>query len=128
MAPKLRISAGPSKENLSLVAVNHDELPIVIDSEDFQGRIAVRVKDFHGELPDGVESLKQSAYFSEPYGSKFSYSIQIQGRFLDELTADDILFGNDFDAPIRVRTHSLHEGFTTTRNELVFTFPDLHRS
>ena len=108
------------------MAVNHDELPIVIDSEDFQGRIAVRVKDFHGELPDGVESLKQSAYFSEPYGSKFSYSIQIQGRFLDELTADDILFGNDFDAPIRVRSHCSHEGFITARDELVSTFSDLY--
>ena len=112
MAPKLRISAGPSKESLSLVAVNHDELPIVIDSEHFQGRIAVRVK--------------QSAYFSEPYGSKFSYSIQIQGRFMNEVTADDILFGNDFDAPIRVRSHCSHEGFITARDELVSTFSDLY--
>ena len=126
MAPKLRISAGPSKESLSLVPVNHDELPIVIDSEHFQGRIAVRVKDFHGELPDGMESLKQSAYFSEPYGSKFSYSIQIQGRFMNEVTADDILFGNDFDAPIRVRSHCSHEEFITARNELVSTFSDLY--
>lgn len=105
MAPKLRISAGPDKDKLSVVAVNHEELPTIIDSKYFQGRIAVRIKDFHGELPDGVEFFKQPVYFSEPYGTNFTYSIQIQGRFMNEVNADDILFGNDFDAPIRVCSH-----------------------
>lgn len=102
MAPKLRITAGPDSNNLTTVAVNHDERPVVIDSNLFQGKVAVRVKNFHGELPDGVENLDDVSYFSAPYGSDMTYSIQVEGRFVKGVNADDIVFGNDFDKPIRV--------------------------
>ena len=101
MAPKLRISAGPTANKLELVAVNHDDKPVVIDSDCFQGKLTVRVKNFHGELPENVEYLEDVKYFSMPYGSQMTYSIQMQGRFPAGVNANDLVFGNEFDEPIR---------------------------
>ena len=79
MAPKLRIFAGPDAEHLEIVSVNHDKRPFVIDSENFRGRLAVRIKDFVGETPSGETASKTTKYFKEPYGDGMTYSIQVQG-------------------------------------------------
>lgn len=101
MAPSLKISAGPSIEALTTVAVNHDERPIEINTDLFQGRIAVRIKNFTGSDPHGVEHRNDSAYFSANHGKNQSWSIQIQGRFKSAVNADDLVFGNEFDQPIK---------------------------
>ena len=101
MAPSLKISAGPSVDQLQTVAVNHDESPTTIDSPHFQGRIAVRIKSFTGSDPDGVEHRKDTPYFENGHGKHQSWSMQIQGRFKEEVSADDLIFGNEFDKPIK---------------------------
>jgi len=80
--------------------VNDDEQYTTIDTKLFQGRVTVRVKDFVGDDP----SHKSTAtYFDHPYGSSMTYSIQVQGRYLDGVNCDNLVFGNVFDKPIRVR-------------------------
>ncbi|PWN49014.1 DUF1769-domain-containing protein [Violaceomyces palustris] len=103
MAPSLKISAGPSVSELKTVAVNHDLLPTEISTEHFQGRISVRIKDFSGEDPPGVEKKKEAEYFESGHGKGMSWSMQVQGRFLKEggVNADDLVFGNEFDKSIK---------------------------
>ncbi|UZO06454.1 uncharacterized protein OCT59_026776 [Rhizophagus irregularis] len=63
----------------------------------FTGRISIciRIKDFKGITPSGTTRIETSPYFE---GYNVKYSIQVQGRFKENnLTADDIDFGNDFD-------------------------------
>ncbi|CDS01326.1 uncharacterized protein SPSC_05359 [Sporisorium scitamineum] len=101
MAPSLKISAGPSVEALQTVAVNHDDQPTEINTDLFQGRIAVRIKNFTGSDPSGVEHLKDTPYFNAGHGKNQSWSMQIQGRFKTPVNADDLVFGNEFDKPIK---------------------------
>lgn len=86
---------------LSTVAVNHDDHPVEINSPNFQGRIAVRIKNFTGEDPTGVEHKKDTPYFESGHGKGQSWSMQIQGRFKSSVNADDLVFGNEFDKPIK---------------------------
>ncbi|EST04615.1 Protein of unknown function DUF1769 [Kalmanozyma brasiliensis GHG001] len=101
MAPSLKISAGPSVDALKTVAVNHDDQPTEINTDLFQGRIAVRIKNFTGSDPDGVEHRKDTPYFDAGHGKGQSWSMQIQGRFKEPVNADDLVFGNEFDKPIK---------------------------
>ncbi|KAN0061460.1 hypothetical protein ACQY0O_006307 [Thecaphora frezii] len=103
MAPSLRISAGPSVDSLSTVAVNHDLKPLTISSPHFEGRLTVRIKNFSGEQPSGVEARADAPYFSGGLGKGMSWSMQIQGRFLSPspISTDDLVFGNEFDRPIK---------------------------
>ncbi|EPQ31618.1 uncharacterized protein PFL1_00951 [Pseudozyma flocculosa PF-1] len=103
MAPSLRISAGPSVDSLSTVAVNHDDSPLSISTSNFQGRLTVRIKNFSGEQPSGASAQADSAYFNGGLGKGCSWSMQIQGRFLSPspISSDDLVFGNEFDRPIK---------------------------
>lgn len=101
MAPSLKISAGPSVDALQTVAVNHDELPTTVSSDLFEGRIAVRIKSFTGLDPEGVEHKSETPYFDAGHGKHQSWSMQIQGRFKKDVNADDLVFGNEFDKPIK---------------------------
>lgn len=103
MAPSLHISAGPSATSLKPLAVNHDDQPLEIDSADFRGRATVRIKSFTGHDPEGVEHQSDSPYFNDAYRKGITWSIQLQGRFLKEVSSDDVVFGNEFDKPIRDR-------------------------
>ncbi|CAG8627534.1 3930_t:CDS:2, partial [Acaulospora colombiana] len=63
-------------------------------------RICVRIKDFQGITPPDAIRIPSSPYFE---GNKDKYSIQVQGTFKGKRwTADDILFGNDFDRRIKL--------------------------
>lgn len=101
MAPSLSVSAGPSTDSLQPLAVNHDELPFEIESPKFRGRATVRIKSFTGQDPSGVEHRKDAPYFNDQYRKGITWSIQVQGRFLEAANTDDIVFGNQFEKPIR---------------------------
>ncbi|KAL0089218.1 hypothetical protein J3Q64DRAFT_1391068 [Phycomyces blakesleeanus] len=83
----LRVTVGPSVDTLRQIHINQDSNPIRLQTELFDGYIVVRLKDY----PD------PSAYF-DTHEDKFC--IQVVGRFLQDCTADDILFGNEFEAPL----------------------------
>ncbi|KAI9032520.1 hypothetical protein CLU79DRAFT_693420 [Phycomyces nitens] len=84
----LRVTVGSSVDTLRQVHINQDSQPIRLQTAVFDGYLVVRLKGFSNP----------SAYF-DTHDDKFC--IQIIGRFLKDLTADDILFGNEFDAPLK---------------------------
>jgi len=69
-----------------------------IHSDLFQGEIVANIKgmtDEHGRVRD-------SEYFGREDRQGITWSIQVQGRFLVPTSADDILFGNTFDRPLKL--------------------------
>ncbi|KAG0176747.1 hypothetical protein DFQ29_005692 [Apophysomyces sp. BC1021] len=85
----LRVRVGSSIDTLRPVAVNDDQHPTHLTTDDFDGYISVRVR--------GVSS--DSLYFEQ---SSDKFCIQVVGRFLHPCTADDIVFGNQFDRPLQL--------------------------
>jgi len=100
--PQLRVSAGSSLSSLSVLAPNYDETGALdVSSDLFEGKIAVRIRDFAGEVGGGKErkTTTESDYFDVHTG--LTWSMAIQGRFKKEVNADDVLYGNVFEKPIR---------------------------
>lgn len=95
---RLQVRVGTSIDNLKKIVVNDDANPFELNSDTFKGRGVVRVRNFTGVNKAAASS---SPYF-ENYPDKFS--IQMQGRFLVDTNADQIIFGNFFDAPLRLPT------------------------
>jgi hypothetical protein len=71
--------------------------PTRIHSPHFDGDIAVWVRDYHGhdDAGDGHE------YFGQRGRQGYTYAIVVRGRFTQPVSADDVLFGNVFEKPIR---------------------------
>ncbi|KAG9306544.1 hypothetical protein G9A89_004741 [Geosiphon pyriformis] len=102
MPLKLQIKIGHEYKSSSLVKIapNDDDNPILIDTPYFTGRVCVRIRDFTGIVPENKKFIKNSPYFE---GNSERYSIQVQGRFKGgQWSADDILFGNDFDQKVNL--------------------------
>ncbi|KAH8919853.1 DUF1769-domain-containing protein [Atractiella rhizophila] len=113
--PKLQVLAGPSLDSLSPVAVNQDvSKPFKISSSSFEGFLTVRIRGFE-EFPD-----PESGYFDKEEGHGMNYSIQVQGRYLKDVSSDDVLFGNVFEKPIRT---SLPYGTTAILKFVKFIDP-----
>ncbi|KAI0754327.1 hypothetical protein C8Q80DRAFT_1265979 [Daedaleopsis nitida] len=93
--PRLRILAGPTPDDLVPIHANSNE-SLKISSDVFEGQLAVYVKGF----ADEEGKVRDSDYFRKRSG--VTWSIQMQGRFLREYTADDLLFGNIFDRPLKL--------------------------
>lgn len=86
--PRISCKAGISLESLSHVNVN--ESPLQVSSAIFQGQLAISIQDYLG--PKGREGTPNPADgFKGREGH--TWSIAVQGRFLDELTADDLVRG-----------------------------------
>ncbi|KAJ3524090.1 hypothetical protein NMY22_g11156 [Coprinellus aureogranulatus] len=98
--PRLRVLAGPSPSILSPISVNtsqaHD-----ISSDLFQGRVVVHIKGFNDDRQEN-DDIKRDDYFEREDRQYITWSIQVQGRFLREYDANDILFGNTFDRPLKL--------------------------
>jgi len=91
--PQLRVLAGPDSNHL--VPITHlvnTNRPHNIDSELFSGRIIANIKGLNGD----------SEYFDRDDRQGLTWSIQVQGRFLQPHSADDILFGNTFEKPLHL--------------------------
>lgn len=93
--PRLRVLAGPSLDDLTPIATNSGK-PLDIKSDAFEGNLAVYIKGF----ADASGRVGGSPYFEKRKG--VTWSIQMQGRFLHEYSADDILFGNVFERPLKL--------------------------
>ena len=96
MAPQLRVlvsgdKAYPPKKVISV----NSSTPTPLKTENFDGTISVWVKDFHGEGAGG----DGQAYFGKR--TSMTYGIVVRGRFLDGPNADEVVFGNVFEKPIR---------------------------
>lgn len=95
--PRLRVLAGPSPNALRPICANTNRAH-VITSDLFEGLVVVHIKGF----PDEEGNVLDSEYFDRPERQGVTWSIQVQGRFLRPFTADDILFGNTFDRPLKL--------------------------
>ncbi|KAK9367975.1 hypothetical protein V1509DRAFT_624962 [Lipomyces kononenkoae] len=96
---RLRVSAAPSYDSTErqTVYVNTDT-PTVVISPSSESSIVVRIQNFSG-LPDGCP--KTNAYFEHSEHLRDLYSISFKIKFKEDTSLDDVLFGNDFDRPIR---------------------------
>jgi len=121
--PRLRVVAGPSLDALVPISVNSG-VPHDIVSDAFEGQIIAHIKDF----PDDEGNALPNEYFDREDRKGVTWSIQVQGmyvafvqvghtprawpatltvllyigRFLRPISADDVLFGNTFDRPLKL--------------------------
>jgi len=93
--PQLRVLAGPDPNHLFPIThlVNTNK-PCRVSSELFEGQIIANIKGFTGN--------GDSEYFDRDDRKGVTWSIQVQGRFLQPHAADDILFGNTFERPLHL--------------------------
>ncbi|KWU43016.1 DUF1769-domain-containing protein, partial [Rhodotorula sp. JG-1b] len=96
-APRIICRAGPSLDALSPVDVNRT--PIHIDGPHFEGDVAVRLKDYRGPRSEEGKFVRQPEQAFMGEGD--TWSISFQGRWKDEVNADDVLFGNVWQKPIK---------------------------
>ncbi|KAI8972866.1 DUF1769-domain-containing protein [Trametes punicea] len=95
--PYLRVLAGPTTSETDLVPLKvNSGVPVKIASDAFEGQIAMFIKG----LADAEGGIEDSDYFRKRSG--VTWSIQVQGRFLREYSADDLLFGNVFERPFKL--------------------------
>ena len=87
--------SGPSAYPPAKPIVVNSSTPTKIKTDTFDGDISVWIKDFAGEGSggDGAE------YFAER--STMTYGIVVRGKYLDDPTADEVVFGNVFERPIK---------------------------
>ncbi|KAF7589289.1 hypothetical protein BBP40_004509 [Aspergillus hancockii] len=105
---RLKVTAGPSYDTSThqLVPVNEDQT-LRIENEHAVVSLCVRIQDYTG-YPDN--SPKTNPYFAHPLHQSDQYSISFAIVFKRPVNANALLFGNDFDRPIRDR---LPPGFNT---------------
>ncbi|KAF9239827.1 hypothetical protein BU15DRAFT_87839 [Melanogaster broomeanus] len=97
--PRLRVLAGPSLETLvPITDIVNSGRAHAISSDQFEGKIAVYVKNF----VNAEGRCLTSEYFEREDRRGITWSVQVQGRFLQPHSANDILFGNIFDKPLKV--------------------------
>lgn len=105
---RLRVTAGPSYDlnTHKIVSVNADET-LRIENEQAVAYVCVRIQDYTG-LPNG--SPKTSPYFNHPLHESDQYSISFIFIPKEDISGNDLMFGNDSSHPIR---DSIPPGFST---------------
>lgn len=102
--PRIKLQAGPNWTELKDLSVNADNKPFRIESDLLECDLVVRIKRFKGEdgklIPDAevgscfteehAADYRQSGYFGK---NTNTMSVQLQGRFKQPYTADQLLFG-----------------------------------
>ncbi|KDR80292.1 hypothetical protein GALMADRAFT_33591, partial [Galerina marginata CBS 339.88] len=97
--PRLRVLAGTSPDTMvpitNLVNTSRSHH---LESSLFEGEVVAHIKG----LTDEKGRVRDSEYFEREDRKGVTWSIQVQGRFLVPYSADDILFGNTFDRPLKL--------------------------
>ncbi|KAI9752947.1 MAG: hypothetical protein M1815_000204 [Lichina confinis] len=97
----LRVSAGPGYDQSTHGTVNVNSAePFHVSSRWGEARLHVRIRNYRG-LPKG--SPKTCPYFEHPLHTSDLYSISFDIVPKARIPGNDLLFGNDFDEPIRNR-------------------------
>ena len=98
---RLRVTAGPSYDTAThkLVAVNAPST-LTFESSHMIISLAVRIRHFTG-FPES--SPETSPYFSHPIHKSDQYSISFCFIPKQDIKGNDLVFGNDFERPIRDR-------------------------
>ncbi|EME87910.1 uncharacterized protein MYCFIDRAFT_209649 [Pseudocercospora fijiensis CIRAD86] len=93
----LKVTAGPNYEDQQPVPVNTEE-SIRISNEHLTADLRIRVQNYRG-LPEG--SPKASPYFEHEKHKSDLYSLAFTFTPKEDFNGHDLVFGNDFDHPIR---------------------------
>lgn len=112
--PRILVKAGSSLTQLTTLKVNEDAHALHVSGPHFEGNLVVRMASYLG--PTGAEGPREpeSGYFGLREGG-MTWSIGIEGRFLGEIDADDVLFGNVWDKPIVSHTSRLRREYRLIR-------------
>ncbi|KAF2877187.1 hypothetical protein BDV95DRAFT_140927 [Massariosphaeria phaeospora] len=103
----LRVTAGSTYDTSKYQDVHvNSEKPIDISSEHIDARLHIRIKDYRG-LPKNSPST--SPYFSTPQHPHDRYSISFSFTPRRTIHGHHLVFGNDFDHPIRDRLPPLFD-------------------
>ncbi|KAJ4338111.1 hypothetical protein N0V95_008146 [Ascochyta clinopodiicola] len=104
---ELRVTAGSTYDRSKHqdVPVN-TEKPVHISSDLIDAQVHMRIKDYRG-LPEG--SPTTSPYFSTPQHPYDRYSISFSFVPKHDIAGDKLVFGNDFEHPIRDRLPPLFD-------------------
>lgn len=94
---QLKVTAGPNYTDQKPIPVNTDKATH-IDSPHCSANLTVRIQNYRGK-PDG--SPKTSPYFSQAPHESDLYSLSFTFTPKEDINAHDLVFGNDFDHPIR---------------------------
>lgn len=102
MPPRFRVLAGPSSHQLEPLQVNTEGADAYFDIKTpyFEGRIVGNIKGFVDEDGERVPSRYFDREDRRNQGT--TWSIQVQGRFLVPVSADDVMFGNTFERPLKL--------------------------
>ncbi|KAF9583952.1 hypothetical protein BGW38_008043 [Lunasporangiospora selenospora] len=108
---RLRVRVGPGMDDKDLraIAINDDANPTLIETDKIIARVVVRIKGFdktlafeQGQKDDGLTPVPDSKWFQLPGADSNLSSIQIQMRFKREWPCERIVYGNQFDKPLRL--------------------------
>ncbi len=89
----------------NIVPINYDTQPIIIHNEHFTGFAVFRCNNFDGHMPidpasgKPIPRLSTTEYFN---GHRRTFSLQVSGRFRQEWSADEVMFGTFFEKPIKL--------------------------
>jgi hypothetical protein len=98
---RLRVTAGPSyDESTHFLVTPNASQSYTIDTPLINLTFAIRIRNFTG-LPDGAPS--SSPYFDHPNHTWDQYSIAFAFIPKQDIQGNQLIFGNDFDRPIRDR-------------------------
>lgn len=98
---RLLVTAGPSYDTSThkIVQVN-TSTPTYIENDFIRAKIKVRIRGYRG-LPSNSPS--SSPYFDDPWHEKDAYSVAFSFIPKVDLPSQDLVWGNDFDHPVRDR-------------------------
>ncbi|CAI7670360.1 unnamed protein product [Penicillium manginii] len=97
---RLRVTAGPEYDRSTHKQVAVNDKTLHFDGDRAAVDVGVHIQNFSG-YPDN--SPKTSPYFSQPLHAHDQYSISCSFTPKQNINGNDLVFGNDFDHPIRDR-------------------------
>jgi hypothetical protein len=97
----LSVTAGPNYTDQKPVPVNTEE-STRITSDHLTANLTLRIQNYRGlDVHGKASEHKTSPYFSQPPHQHDLYSLQFHFTFKEDVNGHDLVFGNDFDHPIR---------------------------
>ena len=97
----LSVTAGPDYENQKPLPINTEE-SAHITSDKLTTDLTVRIQNYRGlDASHNPSPHKTSPYFSKAPHEKDLYSVQFSFTPKEDINGHDLVFGNDFDHPIR---------------------------
>jgi len=94
---QLKVTAGPNYTDQKPIAIN-TEKATHIDSAHCSANLIVRIQNYRGKP---IGSPKTSPYFSQAPHTSDLYSLSFTFTPKEDINAHDLVFGNDFDHPIK---------------------------